>query len=170
MKEHQKLYRLVTAALFAAAIAVMTAYMLHIPIPTGGYIHIGDALIYLAACLLPLPYAVGAAAVGAGLADLLTAPMWVVPTLIIKAIVVLPFTSRRTRILCPRNIAAIFLSGLISPVGYGLAACVLLGGPNAFLPQFLGTLIQAVASGAVFVVLALALDGARVKERLSAGI
>ena len=170
MKEHQKLYRLVTAALFAAAIAVMTAYMLHIPIPTGGYIHIGDALIYLAACLLPLPYAVGAAAVGAGLADLLTAPMWVVPTLIIKAIVVLPFTSRRTRILCPRNIAAIFISGLISPVGYGLAACVLLGGPNAFLPQFLGTLIQAVASGAVFVVLALALDGARVKERLSAGI
>ena len=89
MKEYQKLYRLVTAALFAAAIAVMTAYMLHIPIPTGGYIHIGDALIYLAACLLPLPYAVGAAAVGAGLADLLTAPMWVVPTLIIKAIVVL---------------------------------------------------------------------------------
>ena len=170
MKEHQQLYRLVTAALFAAAIAVMTAYMLHIPIPTGGYIHIGDALIYLAACLLPLPYAVGAAAVGAGLADLLTAPMWVVPTLIIKAIVVLPFTSRRTRILCPRNIAAIFISGLISPVGYGLAACVLLGGPNAFLPQFLGTLIQAVASGAVFVVLALALDGARVKERLSAGI
>ena len=170
MKEHQKLYRLVTAALFAAAIAVMTAYMLHIPIPTGGYIHIGDALIDLAACLLPLPHAVGAAAVGAGLADLLTAPMWVVPTLIIKAIVVLPFTSRRTRILCPRNIAAIFISGLISPVGYGLAACVLLGGPSAFLPQFLGTLIQAAASGAVFVVLALALDGARVKERLSAGI
>ena len=170
MKEHKKLYRLVTAALFAAAIAVMTAYMLHIPIPTGGYIHIGDALIYLAACLLPLPHAVGAAAVGAGLADLLTAPMWVVPTLIIKAIVVLPFTSRRTRILCPRNIAAIFISGLISPVGYGLAACVLLGGPSAFLPQFLGTLIQAAASGAVFVVLALALDGARVKERLSAGI
>ena len=166
MKEYQKLYRLVTAALFAAAIAVMTAYMLHIPIPTGGYIHIGDALIYLAACLLPLPHAVGAAAVGAGLADLLTAPMWVVPTLIIKAIVVLPFTSRRTRILCPRNIAAIFISGLISPVGY----CVLLGGPSAFLPQFLGTLIQAAASGAVFVVLALALDGARVKERLSAGI
>ena len=72
MKEHQKLYRLVTAALFAAAIAVMTAYMLHIPIPTGGYIHIGDALIYLAACLLPAPWAMAAGAVGAGLADLLT--------------------------------------------------------------------------------------------------
>ena len=90
--EHQRLYRLVLAALFAAAIAVTTAYLLHIPIPTGGSIHLGDALIYLAACLLPVPFAVGAAAVGAGLADLLTAPMWVIPTLIIKAIVVLPFT------------------------------------------------------------------------------
>lgn len=167
MKEHQKLYRLVAAALFAAAIAVMTAYLLHIPIPTGGYIHVGDALIYLAACILPLPYAIGAAAIGAGLADLLTAPMWVVPTLIIKAIVVLPFTSRRERILCPRNIAAIFISGIVSPVGYGIVACILLGGPNAFLPQFLGTLIQAVGSGVLFVVIALALDGAKVKSRLA---
>ena len=167
MNERQKLHRLVIAALFAAAIAVMTAYLLHIPIPTGGYIHLGDALIYLAACLLPAPYAAAAAAVGAGLADLLTAPMWVVPTLIIKAVVVLPFTSRGERILCPRNAAALFLSGLISPVGYALAACVLLGGVNAFLPQFLGTLVQAVGSGAVFVVLALALDGAKVKARLA---
>lgn len=28
------------------------------PSPPGGYIHLGDALIYLAACLLPAPYAV----------------------------------------------------------------------------------------------------------------
>ena len=73
MKERNKLHLLIMSALFAAAIAVMTAYLLHIPIPTGGYIHVGDALIYLAACLLPAPYAVGAAMVGAGLADLLTA-------------------------------------------------------------------------------------------------
>ena len=168
--EHQRLYRLVLAALFAAAIAVTTAYLLHIPIPTGGYIHLGDALIYLAACLLPVPFAVGAAAIGAGLADLLTAPMWVIPTLIIKAIVVLPFTRRGARLLCPRNVAAIFISGLISPVGYGLAACILMGSANAFLPQFLGTLIQAVGSGVLFVVIGLALDGARVKDRLEARV
>ena len=45
MDSRQNLHRLVTAALFAAAIAVMTAYLLHIPLPTGGYIHLGDALI-----------------------------------------------------------------------------------------------------------------------------
>lgn len=76
-----QLRTMLTAALFAAAIAVTTAYIIHIPLPTGGYIHPGDALIYLAACLLPTPWAVAAAAVGAGLADLLTAPQWVLPTL-----------------------------------------------------------------------------------------
>ena len=170
MKASQKLYHLVLAALFAAAIAVMTAYLLHVPIPTGGYVHLGDSLIYLAACLLPLPYAAAASAVGAGLADLLTAPVWVIPTLIIKALTVLPFTNRGERILCPRNCAAIFVSGLISPVSYGLAACVMLGDANAFLPQFLGTLVQAVGSGCIFIVIAAALDGAKVKARLAARV
>ena len=124
MRESKKLRLLCLAALFAGAIAVTTAYLLHIPIPTGGYIHLGDALIYLAACLLPAPYAVGAAMVGAGLADLLTAPLWVVPTLLIKALVALLFTSRGPRLLCPRNGAALLLACLLSPAAYGLAACL----------------------------------------------
>lgn len=119
MRESKKLRLLCLAALFAGAIAVTTAYLLHIPIPTGGYIHLGDALIYLAACLLPAPYAVGAAMVGAGLADLLTAPLWVVPTLLIKALVALLFTSRAPRLLCPRNGAALLLACLLSPAAYG---------------------------------------------------
>ena len=65
MSRKENLHQLVTTALFAAAITVMTAYMLHIPIPTGGYIHLGDTLIYLAACLLPFPYAAAAATIRA---------------------------------------------------------------------------------------------------------
>ena len=52
-----------TAALFAAVITLTTAYLLHIPVPTG-YVHLGDAFVYLAAPLLPAPYAVAAAANG----------------------------------------------------------------------------------------------------------
>lgn len=167
MKRQRSPHLLVTAALFAAAIAVMTAYILHIPLPTGGYVHLGDALIYLAACLLPLPYAAGAAALGAGLADLLTAPMWVLPTLVIKALVVLPFTSGKERLLCPRNAAAVVLSGLLSPALYALANVVMTGTWAAFLPQFLGTLVQAVGSGAVFLILAFSLDKAGLKGRLA---
>ena len=38
----------------------------------------------------------------------------------------------------------------------------------AFAPQFLGTLVQGVGSGALFLVIAPALDGAKLKERLGA--
>ena len=163
MSQRENLRLLTTTALFAAAITVMTAYMLHIPLPTGGYIHLGDALIYLAACLLPVPYAAAAAAIGAGLADLLTAPMWVLPTLVIKAVLVLFFTSKSECILCPRNWAAVVAAGLLSPAAYALANCVMAGTMTAFLPQFLGTLAQGIGSGALFLVIAPALDGVKLK-------
>ena len=166
MSRKENLHQLVTTALFAAAITVMTAYMLHIPIPTGGYIHLGDALIYLAACLLPLPYAAAAAAIGAGLADLLTAPMWVLPTLVIKAVLVLFCTSKGERLLCRRNLAAVVIAGLFSPTAYALAGCAMAGTMAAFVPQFLGTLVQGIGSGALFIVIAPALDGVKLKERM----
>ena len=65
------------------------------------------------------------------------------------------------------DLTLVLLACLLSPAAYGLAACLLLGGVNAFWPQFLGTLVQAVGSGAVFTVLALALDRAGGKARLA---
>ncbi|MEG2421824.1 MAG: TIGR04002 family protein [Oscillospiraceae bacterium] len=167
MIRQKQLRFLVLSALFGAAITVVTAYVLHIPIPTGGYVHLGDALIYLAACLLPAPYAIFAAAIGAGLADLLTAPMWVLPTVIIKSLVVLPFTGKNEKLLCKRNLVASGVSGILSTVLYSFAACILLGSWNAFIPQFAGTLVQAVGSAVVFVVLAAALDRVGIKKRVA---
>ena len=166
MTQRKKLRQLVFAAIFAAAIAVTTAYVLHIPLPTGGYVHVGDTLIYLCACLLPTPWAMAAGAVGAGLADLLTAPMWVLPTVIVKALICLPFTSRRSKLLCARNIAAVFIAGILSPALYGIANIILSGTPTAFIPQFLGTLVQSAASGVIFVVLAFAADRLNLKRNL----
>ena len=91
--EREKTVKMAAAGLFAAMIAVMTAYICHIPYgANGGYIHFGDALIYLAAVFLPRPYALAAAAIGGGAADLLTAPMWIPATVIIKMMIVLPFS------------------------------------------------------------------------------
>ena len=151
------------------ALVTVCTMVFQIPVSaTQGYIHLGDALIYLAACLLPVPYAAAAAAVGAGLADLLTAPMWVLPTLVIKAVLVLFFTSKSERILCPRNWAAVVAAGLFSPAAYALANCVMAGTMTAFLPQFLGTLVQGIGSGALFLVIAPALDGVKLKEHVGA--
>mgnify|MGYP000456498912 CR=1 FL=1 len=50
--------KLTFTALMAAMITIFTAYICHIPVgQNGGYIHFGDSLIYIAACLLPWPYA-----------------------------------------------------------------------------------------------------------------
>lgn len=167
-KLHLMIVNLVTAALFAAAITVMTAYMLHIPIPgTGGYIHLGDTLIYLAACLLPVPYAAAAAAIGAGLADVLSAAaIWAPATVVIKAAIVLFFTNKSGKLLCRRNLAAIVIAGLFSPTAYALYNCAMAGTMAAFAPQFLGTLVQGIGSGALFLVIAPALDGVGLKERM----
>ena len=59
------------SGIFTALVFVVTAY-LHIP-TYNGYVHVGDGFIFLAACLLPMPYSIFVGAIGAMLADLLTA-------------------------------------------------------------------------------------------------
>ena len=95
-----KIRNIAITGVFAALITVMTAYVCHIPVGTnGGYVHFGDALIYLAAVLLPRPYALAAAAIGGGMADLLTAPMWIPATVIIKMLITVPFTNKSAKII-----------------------------------------------------------------------
>ena len=169
MQTSQSTRNLALTALFAAAVAATTAYILHIPLPTGGYVHVGDALIYLAATLLPLPWAMAAGAVGGAVADLLTAPMWAPATFVIKMLICLPFTSRRESILGAQNSVAVVIAGLLSPTLYGFVNVFFAGRWAAYWPQFVGTLVQGVGSGVVFVVLALACDRAGLKARLARG-
>jgi len=154
--------------LLAALITLFTAYIFHIPMGlNGGYIHLGDALIYLAAVLLPAPYAMAAGAIGGGLADLLTAPMWAPATVIIKILVVIPFTSNHSKIFTKRNIVAPLIAMLITITGYYLAEVILYGKEAAFLISVTTNSIQGVGSAAVFYILGAALDKAGVKTLIS---
>jgi len=154
--------------LLAALITLFTAYLLHIPMGlNGGYIHMGDALIYLAAVLLPAPYAMAAGAIGGGFADLLTAPMWAPATVIIKILVVLPFTSHHAKIFTKRNMVAPLISMLITIAGYYLAEVILYGKEAAFLISVTTNLIQGVGSAAIFYILGAALDKAGVKTLIT---
>jgi len=123
---NKKTNLLAVTALFAAAITIVTYF--HISVGSmGGYVHVGDAFIYLAASLLPLPYAIAAAAVGAGLADLLSGSLiWVLPTLIIKPLMAMMFTSRNQKLLNKRNVIAMFSAGIICIVGYAAAEVIIL--------------------------------------------
>lgn len=152
--------------IMAALITLMTAYICHIPIGVnGGYVHFGDSLIYLAAVLLPTPYALAAAAIGGGLADLLTAPMWMPATIIIKMLITIPFTNKSKKIVTPRNVVATVFAYLISGFGYFLAEYVLFGTWTVLLVSMSQSLIQSFGSAVFFIMLGLAFDKAHVKAR-----
>jgi uncharacterized repeat protein (TIGR04002 family) len=165
MKADNKLKYLTLTGLLAALITVFTAYIAHIPVGVNGtYIHLGDAIIYLAAAILPTPYAILAAAIGGGLADLLTAPMWAPATIIIKSLIVLPFTSKNPKILTKRNLIAPAIALLISATGYYFAEVLLYGKEAAFIISVTANSIQGIGSAAVFYALGGALEKAGVKK------
>lgn len=157
---------LTITGVLAALITIMTAYICHIPVGVnGGYLHFGDALIYLAAAMLPRPYALAAAAIGGGVADLLTAPMWAPATIVIKMLITIPFTNRSAGLINPRNVIATILAYFISGIGYFLAEYLLFGNWTVLLVTMAQTLLQSGGSALVFVILGLTLDKARVKQR-----
>lgn len=81
-----KLKVLTLSALSAAFIFIATI-IIQIPNGIGGYIHFGDAMIFLFAFILPTPYAMLAAGLGSCFADLLSGySIYVLPTFIIKAL------------------------------------------------------------------------------------
>ena len=166
-KSLSKVKYLTLTGLMAALITIMTAYICHIPVGmNGGYLHFGDSLIYLAAALLPRPYALAAAAIGGGMADLLTAPMWAPATIIIKMLIVLPFTNKSAKIVTPWNVVASILAYFISGFSYFLAEYILFGSWSVLLVSMAHSLIQSGGSAVFFVILGHALDKVQIKNRL----
>lgn len=168
-RKKSKTYYLTITGIFAALITIFTAYIGHVPVGiNGGYIHFGDGLIYLAATILPMPYAMLAGAIGGGMADLLTAPAWTLATLIIKSLIVIPFTNKGITIINKRNLAAPIISYFISATGYYLAESLLFGTKAAIIMSFSGSFIQSFGSMIFFLMLGTALDKFGFKARLEA--
>lgn len=153
-------------ALFTAMIFALT--MLHVPIGAGGYIHIGDAVIYVTALLLGGPWAFLAAAIGAVLADLASGyAIYAIPSAVIKVFIAIPFVlvnKKSKKLLTPLSAGFTVVSGVITVMGYFAADLVIYneGAVAGLVPNT----IQAVGSAAVFILLALALDKADIKGRL----
>ncbi len=165
-----KMRRITAAGLFAALIYIFTAY-LHIPTGTG-YTHAGDGLIYLAACILPMPYAIAAGAIGGALADGLSGfPVWIPATIIIKAITASFFSNKTWKILTLRNILPIIPSALVCIVGYSLYEGIVITGElstaaiSAAFTQTPSYLVQIGTSTLLFISTALLLDRIDFKKK-----
>ncbi len=168
----QSVKKITFTALFAALIAVMTAF---IKMPTGineGYLHFGDSMIYLAGCLLG-PWAALAAAIGGALADILAgAAVWAPATAIIKALNAVPFivashfyfkNKGKQKIVNWYIVPMVIVSGLITVFGYLLAEGLMYSFPSA-LTSVPFSIVQAVGSAIVFIVLGCALDAVKIQK------
>ena len=165
----QKIRLMCIAGIFTAIVFVFTAY-LHIPSHTG-YTHVGDGFIYLAACMLPLPYAVFVGAGGALLADCLTGyAIWAPGSIIIKTVAVLFFSRKSARIISIRNLLALIPAWAVCIGGYYLYEALITGNFVAPLSGIPGYITQSVLSSILFVVAGLAMDKLNAKNTLVGGI
>ncbi len=163
--KNNKLKTLCLTAVFTAIVFVFTAY-LHIPSHTG-YTHIGDGFIYLAACLLPMPYAVFVGVAGAFLADCLTGfAIWAPASIIIKAVSVLFFSSKSAKIVSRRNTVALLPSALFCCVGYYLYEALIFSNFVAATAGIIGYFTQSILSSILFITLGAALDKIKFKKLL----
>lgn len=189
MKNKSKPLKLmVLTAMFAALTTVLT-FFIKIPTATGGYVHLGDFIIYLAAVVLPTPYALMAGAIGGGLADLLGGYVhYLLPTMIIKALLTIPFTAKKEKMLTTRNALMTIPCAVITVAGYGITSVVMLSLDKAtaatgfwgaftswttwaagFSASAIGDTGQAVCSAIAFFAAAFALDRINAKEKLLTG-
>lgn len=165
----QKIRLMCIAGVFTAIVFVFTAY-LHIPSHTG-YTHVGDGFIYLAACMLPLPYAMFVGAGGALLADCLTGyAIWAPGSIIIKTVAVLFFSRKSARIISIRNLLALIPAWAVCIGGYYLYEALITGNFVAPLSGIPGYITQSVLSSILFIVAGLAMDKLNAKNTLVGGI
>lgn len=163
--KNKKILKLVITAMFAALVTGLTFFP-KIPIPGGGYVHLGDAMIYLAASFLPLPYAMAAAAIGGGLADILSGYAAYAPfTIVVKALLTIAFTRKNGKILTKRNLFAPLAGFIITPGIYFGADAVLYGVAGA-VPGIVWNVCQAAASLFIFYIIGAAFDKMGLKSKL----
>lgn len=164
--DKKALFYLVYAAMFAALTCAVTFFP-KIPIGSnGGYIHLGDAVIFLSASVLPLPFAMASGAVGGMLSDIFSgSAAWAPWTFAIKALMCVFFTSKKQKMLCRRNYIAPVFALIVSVVGYYAAEGVLYSWASA-LTSAPFTVVQDVAGAAVYYAVAAALDKGGIKKKM----
>ena len=157
------------SGIFAALVFVVTAY-LHIP-TYNGYVHVGDGFIFLAACILPTPYAVCVGATGAMLADVLTGyAIWAPGSVVIKALAAVLFSCKTEKIVSVRNTLMLIPAALICAGGYYLYEVIITGSFGGALAGIPGSLIQSAASGIVFVLVGIAVDKMNLRKKMLEGL
>lgn len=163
--KNNKVFKMTITAMFTAMIFVLTRFV-SVPVATG-YVHFGDALIYLVASTLGGGWVLFAAAVGGVLADITSGWFTYAPvTFIVKILIALLFVfvnKKSEKILTPITALLTIPAGAITIGGYFIGDMII---DKAYaVVNIPGNAIQAVGSAVVFIVLAAAFDAAKMKKK-----
>lgn len=149
-KNTEEQIRHITLAGLATAAVFVFTFFLKLP-GINGYVHLGDAAIFITSVILPLPYSALAAMLGAGLADLCGGyVLWFPFTAVIKALMTLPFRANTKRIMSKRNIVALVTAVAMNALGYYLGGAVIFRNFIAPIAEIPGNLAQGVCGAVIF--------------------
>ena len=167
--KNNKVFKICLTGLFAAIIAVFTAF---VKIPTGinsGYLHFGDSVVYLSGCILG-PFGLISSAIGGALADVLAgAAIWALPTAIIKALNCVPFIvamklyrnkKGENKSVNAYTLVATVISAVITIGGYFIAEGLMYSFPSA-LTSVPFSIVQSIGSAVIFALIGKALDSTK---------
>ena len=162
---NDKLRKTIISGVFCAMIFVLTMFV-KFPVASG-YVHFGDALVYICASMLG-PWGIIAGAIGEGLADVAGGFAAYFPaTVIVKALIALPFAlfnTKSERLLSLKSGLFTLISGVITVLGYFLADLVI---DKAYaVVDIPGNVIQALGSAVIFIIIAAAFDKAKIKNKI----
>lgn len=147
-----KTKQLTLTAMMTAFVFVAT-FVPKIPIPLG-YAHLGDAAIFLAVMFCGRRVGILSGVIGSALADSLSGfPIWIVPTILIKAAEAEIFCRLRGK----NFLLALIISSLLMTAGYTLTGAALYDNLNAGLASTPGLLLKAAVNIFVAIILSAAI-------------
>lgn len=124
----------VYSALLTAVIVICTAF-LQFPIGNGGYIHLGDAMVFFAVGVLGA-WGIVASALGSFLADIISGyAVFAFPSLLTKgcmALLCFLLFSTKPSKFSVQNLLVMILAELLMVIGYFLSTTILFGEPAAW--------------------------------------
>ncbi|MDO4975692.1 MAG: ECF transporter S component [Eubacteriales bacterium] len=140
-------------AMMMAFVFVVTRFI-QIPIPFG-YFNIGNCVILLFCILIPSPYGIIGSSVGSAFADLMSYPIYTLPTLLIKAAMPIVFYFIAGKINNKKfgYLIGVAVSTLIPLFGYTITGGIIYGSLITGLAQFPGLLLEYAANLLIFGVL-----------------
>ena len=169
MNNKKHVYYIALTAVMAAMTTVLIQFT-RVVVGPGG-VHLGDAVILLAAVLLPTPYAMAVGAIGGGMHNLLFGwAMWAPATVVVKSTMTIPFSAKQDKLLTPRNLLALLPYWVITVAVYTVYEMLFISLEEAWtvilLRSAVSNSIQVLGSAVLFIAFTAVLDKIRFKQRL----